>query len=87
MFFFAPVTTNVMILFCSRCNGHAFTYDSRTCIHDDMEMLRNLFVDSLVHEKNGYKIFLPVDIKHYLSRVSQKGLYNRVCKHVTPCFP
>jgi len=35
-------------------------------------MRRNLFVDLLAHERNGYQRFLPTDIKHYLGRITEK---------------
>ena len=35
-------------------------------------MRRNLFVDLLVHERNGYRKFLSADIKHYRSHITEK---------------
>jgi hypothetical protein len=39
-----------------------------------MEMRRNLFVDLLAHERNGYQRFLPADIKHYLSHITERSI-------------
>ena len=40
---------------------------------DSMEMRYNLFVDLLAHERNRYRRFLSADIKHYLSRITEKA--------------
>jgi hypothetical protein len=45
---------------------------TRTYVQDGMEMRRNLFMDLSTHERNGYQRFLPTDIKHYLSRITEK---------------
>ena len=37
-------------------------------------MRRNLFVDLLAHERNGYRRFLPTDIKHYLGRITERSI-------------
>jgi hypothetical protein len=41
---------------------------------DGMEMRQNLSVDLLAHERNRYQRFLPADIKHYLSRITEKSI-------------
>jgi hypothetical protein len=43
---------------------------TQTCVYDGIEMRRNLFVDLLVYERNGYQRFLSVDIKRYLSCIT-----------------
>jgi hypothetical protein len=43
-----------------------------TGIQDAIEMWRTLFVDLLAHERNGYMRFLSTDIKHYLSRITER---------------
>jgi len=37
-------------------------------------MRRNLFVDLLAHERNGYRRFLSTDIKHYLGRITERSI-------------
>jgi len=51
-----------------------FYYDKPLCIRDGMKMRWNLFVDLLVHERNGYRRFISVDIKYYLSRIMQMSI-------------
>ena len=55
------------------CRDVIYIY-TRTCVHDGMEMRQNLFVDLLAHERNGYRRFLPTDIKHYLSRITERSI-------------
>jgi hypothetical protein len=46
----------------------------RTYVQDGMEIRRNLFMNLLAHKRNG---FLPIDIKHYLSRITERCIqYN-----------
>ena len=44
------------------------------CVQDYMEMQRNLFMDLLAHERNGYRRFLPANIKYYLSRITEMSI-------------
>ncbi|CAN6345821.1 unnamed protein product, partial [Urochloa humidicola] len=39
-----------------------------------VEMRNNLFIDLLAHERNGYRRFLPADVKHYLSRITERSI-------------
>ena len=34
----------------------------------------NLFVDLLADERNEYRIFLPADIKYYLTRITERSI-------------
>ena len=34
---------------------------TRTCVQDGVEIWRNLFIDLLMHRKNGYRRFLPAE--------------------------
>jgi hypothetical protein len=47
---------------------------TRTCVQGGMAMRQNLFMDLLVHEINGYQIFLSADIKYYLSRITERSI-------------
>ena len=47
---------------------------TRTYVQDDMEMRQNLFLDLLAYEKNRYRRFLSIDIKHYFSRNMEKSI-------------
>jgi hypothetical protein len=62
---FFPVATHVHL---------AIYIYTRTCVQYGMEMRRNLFVDLLAHEINGYRRFLPANIKHYLSRITERSI-------------
>jgi hypothetical protein len=44
-------------------------------------MRRNLFVELLVHERNGYQRYLPADIKHYLSRITKRYIQKSLCAY------
>ena len=48
---------------------------TRTCVQDGMKMRQNLFVDLLAYERNRYRRFLSVDIKYYLSRITEKSIH------------
>ena len=47
---------------------------TRTYVQNYMEMQRNLFMDLLAHERNGYRRFLPPNIKYYLSRITEMSI-------------
>ena len=47
---------------------------TQTCVQDGMKMRQNLFVDLLVYERNRYRRFLSADIKHYLSRITERSM-------------
>ena len=47
---------------------------TRTYVQNYMEMQRNLFMDLLAHERNGYRRILFIDIKYYLSRIMKKSI-------------
>ena len=47
---------------------------TQTYVHDSIEMRRNIFMDLLAYERNGYRRFLPVNIKHYLRRIMEMSI-------------
>ena len=55
-----------------QCTGtNLFTYILNLCVHDYMEIQRNLLMNLLAHERNGYREILFADIKYYLSRITR----------------
>ena len=64
--FSCPVTTH----------GHEpICIYTRVCVYMIIwKMQRNLFIDLLAHERNGYRRILSADIKYYLSRITKKSI-------------